>query len=371
MAQILTKNEKIIISSLVVCVVGLGSFFKQFSLSKKSYDSSVESLVNYKMGKAEDQAALYDLNGRQIHREYTSEEDMELNKERSVAKAQVDAKNNAKKENKKSTPPKFAFTEKAKTDAAKKAKEIELLKQMNSPKTSALDNQLEGTHVNTMSNTQLIPQQNIAEQDLSLPKETELKKTFAQLRQEFYTLATKEVVVSIVSAYKKNEITKEDFYKLQTEALSQQDSKYVGLALYALRLTPSAESFSLLTQYQPTTTPAFQDYIQSALVAYNQSQNLPILKVVLQAKQKIVVMKALDIIKYGLTEIKNGNISSLVDSRSKRDTQFTGYSITNYSTLVSVINQVIQAGLSDGETLTSLESVKNLINESNTQVAIN
>ena len=82
-------------------------------------------------------------------------------------------------------------------------------------------------------------------------------------------------------------------------------------------------------------------------------------------------MKALEIIKYGLTEIKSGNTAQLVDSRNRRDTQFTGYSVQNYSSLVAVINQVIQTGSPDSETLNSLETVRTLINDSSVNVASN
>lgn len=371
MAQTLIKNEKVILSGLAVCVLGLGVFFKQFSFfSQKSY-GSVESQINYKMGKAEDQAALYDLNGRQIDREYLSDEP-ETVKAREIAKDKAKAKADPKKAvAAKAAPPKFAPTTakaKSEAEAAQKAKALAKQNELNNQKKSA-DTKEDVNSKNFMA-AQPLAETNPANAEADQTKKAD-KKTFAQYRQEFYTAGTKEAVMNLVTAYKNSEITKEEFYQLQTEALSQKDPKFVGLALYALRLTPSAESFSLMAQYQPSASQTYQEYIQSGLVSYNQSQYISILQTVLKSKQKVTVMKALEIIKYGLTEIKSGNTALLVDSRNRRDTQFSGYSVKNYSSLVAVINQVIQTGSPDSETLASLETVKGLISDSTVNVASN
>jgi len=376
MAQTLTKNEKAILSGLAICVVGLGFFFKQLSfVNNKSYGQISASQIDYKMGKADDQAALYDLNGRQIDREYTSDDEETVTKPRALAEAkskEAAKKTDSKKQTQKSNSPNFAMLKKTENEQDKKKKALEAqaraqaVIQNNTQSPVNKSNVTQNNYYAAQAVAQIQNQEGTVQN-----QETKNKKSFDQYRQEFYSKASKEIVQDIVNAYKKNEITRDQFYSLQNEALNQKDQKYVGLALYALRLTPSADSFALLAMYQPSASSTYQEYIQAALVTYNQSQYISSLQVALKAKQKTVVMKALEIIKYGLTEIKNGNTALLVDSRNRRDTQFTGYSVQNYSSFVAVINQVIQTGSPDSETLNSLETVRTLINDNSVNVAAN
>jgi len=370
MAQTLTKNEKAILSGLAICVVGLGFFFKQMSfMNHKSYGALSESQIDYKMGKAEDQAALYDLSGRQIDREYSADEEESAAKPRALAQAKAKdtaKKAEAKKENKKTNSPNFAMLKKTETeqDKMKKAAEAQARAQAAAKQDAKQAVNKANADQNNYYAAQPTMAQNQNQETTVQNKDTKDKKSFDQYRQEFYTKASKEAVQDIVNAYRNNEMTRDQFYSLQNEALNQKDQKYVGLALYALRLTPSADSFALLAMYQSSASTTYQEYIQAALVTYNQSQYISSLQAVLKSKQKVVVMKALEIIKYGLTEIKSGNTAQLVDSRNRRDTQFAGYSVQNYSSLVAVINQVIQTGSPDSETLNSLETVRTLINDS-------
>lgn len=376
MAQTLTKNEKVILSGLAICVVGLGFFFKQISfVTHKKYGALSESQIDYKMGKAEDQAALYDLSGRQIDREYTSDDEDAAAKPRNLAQTKTQEKTKkaqVKKENAKNNAPNFAMLKKTESEQEKNKKIAELQARAQAAAQQNLNNQ--DVRSNANQNSYFAPQsalQNQNQETTNQNQDKKNKKNFDQYRQDFYTKASKEAVMDIVNAYKNNDITRDQFYSLQSEALNQKDSKYIGLALYALRLTPSADSFALLAMYQPSAPTVYQDYIQTALVTYNQSQYISSLQTVLKSKQKIVVMKALEIIKYGLTEIKNGHTAQLVDSRNRRDTQFAGYSVQNYSSLVAVINQIIQTSSFDNETLNSLDAVKSLINDSNVNVASN
>jgi len=376
MAQTLTKNEKAILSGLAICVVGLGFFFKQLSfVNNKSYGQISASQIDYKMGKADDQAALYDLNGRQIDREYTSDDEETVTKPRALAEVkskEAAKKTDLKKQTQKSNSPNFAMLKKTENEQEKKKKALEAqaraqaVIQNNTQSPVNKSNVTQNNYYAAQAVAQIQNQEGTVQN-----QETKNKKSFDQYRQEFYAKASKEIVQDIVNAYKKNEITRDQFYSLQNEALNQKDQKYVGLALYALRLTPSADSFALLAMYQPSASSTYQEYIQAALVTYNQSQYITSLQVALKSKQKTVVMKALEIIKYGLTEIKNGNTALLVDSRNRRDTQFTGYSVQNYSSFVAVINQVIQTGSPDSDTLNSLETVRTLINDNSVNVAAN
>jgi hypothetical protein len=130
---------------------------------------------------------------------------------------------------------------------------------------------------------------------------------------------------------------------------------------------PSAESFSLLAQFQPTTSDAYKAYIQDALVSYNQSSLIGILKNVVRSNNKVVVLKALDIVFKGLTDIKNGQTSQVVDGRNRRETTYDDYSVKNYQLLLPAL---LALNSQDAEIQASLQQTIALI-ESTTAVASN
>ena len=60
-----------------------------------------------------------------------------------------------------------------------------------------------------------------------------VKKTYEQWKNEIFTAQNKETILKLVAAYRKGDVTAENFQKLATEMLASKDDKMVGLGLYA------------------------------------------------------------------------------------------------------------------------------------------
>lgn len=370
MTQSFTRQEKLVLAGLLVCCMGVASFITSFQLIPKTA-VIVENLIDYKMGKATEEISTYSLEGREIDRTLIKPEEEGLitqvvrkisqiigKKDSKTAKKTEDAK----KATAAALAKKLPNREFAKpVVAAPVQKEAQTIKSESDFKMQDMNNG--GTYAASATET---PNQT------AQPTEPakKVKKTLEQIRTEFMTSPSREAMLALVNSFKKNEVSAADFYQLQSELIDSQNDTLVGHALYALRLTPSAESFSMMAQYQPQAAATYQTYIEEALLSYNQSSQISVLATVIRSGDKVVVMKALSAVVAGINSIKNGTLSQLVDSRSRRETSFTGFSLQNYMTLLPVITQVL-ATSQDSELTASLESLKNLINESNTQVAGN
>lgn len=367
MKQTITKQEKLVLAGLLVCCIGVASFISNFQMLPKA-TQAVESLINYKMGKATEEISNYSLEGREIDRTLIKAEQGIVAKAiRTISKAI--AKVVGKKDVKKAAVKTAAVVAKKlpNKDFAKVSPLAPQVKQVVTPKaetTAAVDNfDNSGYSVGTAEQIQTQ-----AQPVLEQPKK--VKKTFEQIKTEFLAAASKEAMLALVTSYKKNEVNAADFYQLQSELLESQDQTLVSHALYGLRLTPSVESFSMMTQYQPSASAVYQTYIEEALLSYNQTSQINVLRTVIASSDRVVVLKAVKVAEAGINNIKNGTVSQLVDSRNRRETTFANYSISNYLSLLPVITQAL-ANSQDNELSASLELLKNLINDSNTQVATN
>lgn len=383
MTQTFTKHEKLVLTGLVICCVGFAAFFKSFSIFPKHSKQAVESNVNYKMGKASEELSTYNLDGREIDRQFESENKETNDKTRNPSKVADKKAVDAKKLAAKKLADKKAEDAKKAALAKNQKKSAPVVPGLANPINPALLkakaaqtakdglNPLNNNSNSTGNNTNAFANSNVPTPDETAKekKEDKVKKTYEQIRAEFYAASSKEAVLKLVTAYKKEEISAADFYKLNTELLSSQDDKLVGLGLYALRLTPSYESFNMLASYQPKNE-TYASYIHEALISYNQSSQMVVLQAVIRSNNKVVILKALDIISLGLNNIKSGNTSQLVDDRSKRETTFSSFSLQSYASLIPAITQAL-ASSHDSDLSNSLESVKGLITDNTTNVAVN
>lgn len=362
-----TKQEKLVLAGLLVCCIGVASFITNFQIVSKTAEV-VEAVIDYKMGKATEEISKYSLEGREIERTVIKAEEGFVAK---VARkiSQVIAKVTTKKDAKKADDKKAAVAAKKLPfrEFAKVAPTAPQAKQAAAKSESAVkfDNfNNSGYSVGTPTQAQADTVQPTQE----TPKK--VKKTVEQIKTEFMAAPSREAMMALVASYKKNEVNAADFYQLQSELLESQNETLVGHALYGMRLTPSIESFSMMAQYQPVATPAYQTYIEEALISYNQTSQINVLKSVIGSGDKVVVLKALKVVETGINNIKNGTVSQLVDSRNRRETTYSNFSLQNYVTLLPVIAQALAAS-QDNELSASLELIKNLINDNNTQVASN
>ena len=368
MKQSFTKQEKLVLAGLLVCCIGVASFISNFQIMPKA-TQAVESLINYKMGKATEEISRYSLEGREIDRTVIkAEEGIVANAVRTISKAI--AKVVGKKEAKKTDANKAAVVAKklpnqefAKVSplAASQVKQVVSAKTETDVAVDNFNNSVYSVGTPEQVQTQAQPVQE---------QTKKVKKTLEQIKTEFMAAPSKEAMMSLVTSFKKNEVNAADFYQLQSELLESQDQTLVSHALYGLRLTPSVESFSMMAQYQPSASTAYQTYIEEALLSYNQTSQINVLRTVIATSDRLVVLKAVKVAEAGINNIKNGTVSQLVDSRNRRETTFANYSISNYLSLLPVITQAL-ANSQDSELSASLEVLKNLINDSNTQVAAN
>lgn len=362
-----TKQEKLVLAGLLVCCIGIASFITNYQMIPKAA-AVIESVIDYKMGKATEEISKYSLEGREIDRTVIKAEEGFVAK---VARkiSQVIAKVTSKKDAKKTD-------DKKATVAAKKLPNREFAKvappapKANQAAPAKDESEVAVDNFNNSGYSVGTPTQ--AQNETQPTQETpkKVKKTLEQIKTEFMAAPSKEAMMALVSSYKKNEVNAADFYQLQSELLESQNESLVGFALYGMRLTPSTESFSMMAQYQPSASAAYQAYIEEALLSYNQTSQINVLKSVIGSGDKVVVMKALKVVEAGINSIKNGTVSQLVDSRGRRESTFSNFSLQSYLTLLPVITQAL-VNSQDNELSASLELIKNLINDNNTQVASN
>lgn len=375
MTQSLTKQDKLVLAGLLVCCIGVASFITNFQIIPKTAEV-IENVIDYKMGKATEEISTYSLEGREIDRTTVKEEGFVAKAVRKISQAL-----GLKKEAKKTAAAKKA-EETKKTQTAAQAKKLPN-REFSKPVAQApVQKPVQAAKRETKVQTQdfnngggyvAAPTETPNQATTQTEEPKKIKKTLEQIKTEFMAAPSREAMMALVSSYKKGEVNAADFYQLQSELLESENDTLVGHALYGLRLTPSNESFSMMAQYQPSAKAAYQTYIEEALLSYNQSSQINVLGSVIRLGDKVVVMKALKVIEAGINSIKNGTVSQLVDSRGRRETTFTNFSLQNYLSLLPVIAQALAAS-QDNELTASLESLKNLITDikdSNTQVAAN
>lgn len=361
MTQSLTKQEKLVLTGLVVCCVGIASFISNFQIITKTAQA-VESVINYKMGKATEEISAYTLEGREINRviEKAESEGLIAGVARKISNI-VNKK--TKKDDKKKTIQK-AITKPAlpNREFAKTAPAVNQQAVSNEDSAKELEPKKAQQDINNTVFSSPVADTNTESPNDSVQEPTKAKKTLEQIRAQFLAAPSKEAMQSLVASVKKNEVTTTDYYQLQSELLDSKNETLIGFALYGLRLTPSAESFTMMVQVQPAVSETYQSYIESALLSYNQSSHINILQTVIRSSDKMIVMKALQVAEAGINSIKSGNISQIVDNRNRRETTFSNYSLKNYLSLLPSIIQAL-ASSQDADVTASLERLQALIHE--------
>ena len=363
----LSRSEKLVLTGLGICLIGFTTFMSRLNSPKIKLQNTEVSQINYKMGKAVDETgAGYDLSGRQIDREYEALKNKDvIAKAVSVSgAAAVSATTQAAKSVSGAAQKKQQTAQKAPVLPAKPFAQVNA-----EPTDSELSNKSDlNRPVNPSQYTPVNPTAQTTDDDQK-DEDTVVKKTYEQIRAEVLAAKSKEAIIALVSSYKKNEVASADFYQLTEELINSTDAQYVGLGLYALRLTPSVPSFTMLVQYQSVVTTPNQSYIQESLISYNQSSQVGLFQQILKSTNKVVVLKAVEVIKIGFNDIKNGTFQ-YVDGRNKRDISANLTSVQSFNVLLPTLNQQLTA-TQDTEIRTALEVVKNLINDNAASVAAN
>ena len=330
-----SSTEKIILLVSSIAFIATSYAFVTYKQSRIKFSKNETGIINYEMAKLNATESLYSLEDREIDLKYKAAQSA-VNKN-SVQKKQMSQKTETVKKTGAQSVAAQADLKKAKTNAAQ-VKNNKTNKLVSSDKNQNLDN----------AATEFTDQNTVAYQNINtvnaeaVAKEKEIiKKTYEQWKSEIFSSQSTESILKFSAAFRKNEITSQDFQKLISEMLNSENNKLIGLALYALRSTPSYASFNQLVAVQNTLNETYSSYVQDALSSYNQMAGLSILKQALASSDKNLVLKTLEIIKLGLINIQAGTVSELVDARYRRDIANNLFSMANYATFIPVLKDLV------------------------------
>ena len=369
MEMALSRNEKI----LALITVGLMAFFFLMWMQVGSPNRSLSQIesntsINYQMARPEESFSEYSLADRSIDHTYETlakkaqAQNKNSNKNISadelkklVAKNVTPAKKTVAAQ-KATTPPSAQTKKEEKTAIASNAEAAssDVASDKNTKneepllETSALDN----------------ADKNKADKNPQLPgQKNKNKKTYAQWRALLISQPTRENVALVVEAYKKNEITLDEYQALSQELVSQADPTVKGIGLLALRSVPSLQSFSQMVHIQNQLSTANQAYVEQAYLTYLQPQNIGVLNQALLTQDKTLILKSLNLLGINLQKYHQGDYTSFVDSRYRRDNGSSAISIATYRALLPALTTL---SASQDQSLSALaQQVANLIQTSN------
>ncbi len=365
----LSNIEKMVLGFSAVFVAVVMSFFFMFQGGRAKVTGVGSHNINYEMAKAKSAELLYSLEGREIDREIH-----ELEAE-AVSGVKSSAKNKAvvlkKAEAKKAE---VAKAKAATTEAAKKASVASKSAQRQSNEIPVQKTESHSPE-NTLNSPYSVGARAVSQEQNDITTDPTVKKNFksiAEWTKEIFATNDRQVILKFVASYRNKEVSDSDFYSVVTQLLNTQDENKKGFGLYALRAAPSYASYAMLVKSQSSMNASYQTYIQETLLSYHQSGSLNYLKQALSSNDKQIVLKTLDIIKVGYLDIKNGNSSSLIDSRYRRDGDYATFSLQNYLAFLPQLTRLqSQAQLSGDQDVYAAVTVLVQTIQPATAVAVN
>ena len=340
-------QEKMILGLTATFVFIFICIFMGFKNKEKNLSISDINNINYEMAKAKSSEVLYSLEGREIDRENQELNSLSENNKNKKLNSDLSKPEKLKKietvknnQNKKSDANLQAALTAKKTaadlkSAHSKNKVVDLTEQKSLETESDFKAQTGSNLIKNISNTNDIP--------AASNKKYEVKNNIKNKDQWFKEILLsndRQIVLQFAAAYKNNDITDVDFYSVVSQLLSSADENKKGFGLYALRATPSLASYAALVKAQPSLTSTYQSYTQEALLSYHQPGFLNYLHQALKLNDKQIILKTLDIVKIGLTDVKNGTTTGLVESRYRRDINFMTFAAQNYQNFLPELNQL-------------------------------
>lgn len=202
-----------------------------------------------------------------------------------------------------------------------------------------------------------------------IKKQSQKKKTFSEWRSFIFEKPNQQSMDSFIQAYRNKELTTTEFQAMVQDLLDQNEDTFKNLSLYALRAQPSLISLSLLVHHESEMNENFKVYIEKTFLTYLQKQNLPILNQALQTKDKILILKTLNLLNTQLQKISKSDFSGLLDNRNMRDAAMLDvYSIGNFKQLVPSLSQL--SSTQESEVASMAQQVSQVI-QSAAQIALN
>lgn len=342
MKTTLARNEKLLmiaILSLGVLFVGL---FAGVSLKPDSVSGfeARAGYINYEMGRPTESYSEYTLNGRDVDHSYESLKAREVAKLKEATKTAEAAKKAelTKKEVVKKAA--VANTTQAKAHVvAAVSKPVSITTNPHAVTSAGYQGSYSaGNYAQAVPSSPEIPTDKKADKD---------KKSFAQWRAQMFAAPTRETLALFIEAYRKGELTTTEFQSMAQDLLEQTDEKYKGLGILALRAQPSLQSLSQLAHLNESSlSKAMQTYLNEAITAYMQEANISVVNQALQTKDKVLISKTLTLLNSSLPKISQGDYSSLVDSRNRRDSAST-MTMASFKVLLPSLAALFNAGDAD------------------------
>lgn len=177
--------------------------------------------------------------------------------------------------------------------------------------------------------------------DNDIKKQSQKKKSFSEWRSYIFEKPNQQSMDSFILAYRNKELTTTEFQAMVQDLLDQNEDIFKNLSLYALRAQPSLISLSMMVHHESELNENFKAYIEKTFLTYLQKNNLPILNQALQTKDKVLILKALNILNIQLHKISKSDYSGLLDNRNLRDTVMLDvYSMGNFRQLIPSLSQL-------------------------------
>jgi hypothetical protein len=136
-----------------------------------------------------------------------------------------------------------------------------------------------------------------------------------------------EKMNELILAYKKGEISTQDFYLVVNSMVQSSNPNAQSLGVYLCYHFPSLQSFSIVTLNLDKFNDQVKSYADEFLFSFNNQAKLQYLGQALQSSDIKIVMKAGEIIILGLQKIKNGQSINYAgrDGRGNNDIDSTKF----------------------------------------------
>lgn len=365
----LTRTERTIAITAVAAISVFFVMFLKVNNRTQSTSSQFESgsAIDYKMARPEEAYSEYTLDGREIDESYEGLPVKEVKDKLDKKKQELIAKQNAETKKKEELKKKQAQAAKAQAQQQQVAKQAieqrgQLLAGEKSRSPDARDsvnsnnNYASGEYSN---NTAPVAKTD----DKAANPEDKKKKTFAEWRTLLFASPTPENFALFLAAFRKSEVTGEEYYAMAQDLVEQTDTKQKGLGLMALRSVPSLTSLSQLAHLSTVAVGNYQSYVDQTYLSYLAPQNIGYLSQALGTKDKVLIVKTLTLLNVNLTKFSQGDLGGLTDPRNRREGEVVTFTMASYRSLVPVLAQLLTS--QDQELATLAQQVTSVIQSSN------
>lgn len=361
----LTRSERII---AIVALIAISVFFVMFLLvsrgTKAAPQFATGSAIDYAMARPDQAYSEYTLDGREIDHNFEGLPQEGVHDKLTKVKKDLIAKKAA--ETKKKEEIKKKETAQAQSQLQTKLKEKLYAQKIVDKSRSNSDSKTETAqnYSNNYGNNNSAQAQN--QDAANNPKPN--KKSYTEWRNILFSSPTNESLALFLAAYHKKEVTAAELQIMAQDLIDQSDIKLKALGLMTLRAAPSLASLSQMVHLVPASLGSYQSYVDQSINTYLQPQNLQYLNQALLTKDKILVVKSLTLLSTSLTKFSQGDLTGLVDPRSRREGEVVNFSMSNYNSLIPVLSQI---GTSSDQELSGLAQQITALIQTTNKVAQN